>query len=357
MKTKVLLLQTSIHKYRVSILNRLAEEYDLSVAYSYKDDSPVDVKYKRIRIKERRLGPFCFHKIRKLCKQFDVVIYLPGLHRINFWLVPILPHHYKTISFSIGMRASYSRKLDVSRTHTFLDKLFEYSQFKADAVLVYFKEVLSFWNLKDVVLKKCFQTRNTTDVIDCDDIEVKKDSILFVGTLYEEKRVDFLINSYNEAINRFQGEDFPNLEIIGKGDQLEELKALVKSLGLENKVIFRGAIYDENLLMNYFLRSLVSISPNQAGLSVPKSMGYGVPFITTKDAITGGEIFHIRDRENGILMESLTELPQLLEDVALNPDKYIEMGIRAKRYYQEEANVDTMVKGFSDAIKYALEYE
>ena len=353
MKKKVLILQTGIYNYRVAIFNQLANYYDLSVTYAEKDDSPEDALYKRIRIKESHIGPFRFHKIRSLCKQYDVVVYMPSLHRISFWSIPLLPHRYKTVSLAIGMRASYTRRLDINRAMTFLDKLFGLSQFKADAVLVYFKEVLAFWKPKEIILKKCFQTRNTTDVLYYSNKELNKDSILFIGTLYKEKRVDSLILSYKEVFDKYPN-SIPNLEIIGSGNQVEELKSLVSQLGLDNKVFMRGAIYDEKTLSAYFLKSIVSVSPNQAGLSVPKSMGYGVPFVTIKDAITGGEIFHIKDGVNGLILNSLDWLPSLIEDVVLNKDKYIQMGINARQYYEKEANINTMVGGFRDAIEYAL---
>ena len=99
MKKKVLILQTSIFKYRVSIFNKLASDYDLTVTYVYKDDSPDNTLYERKKISEIKIGPFLFHNIRSLCNKSDVVIYLPSLNRVCFWLVPLLPHHYKTTGF------------------------------------------------------------------------------------------------------------------------------------------------------------------------------------------------------------------------------------------------------------------
>ncbi len=354
MKPKVLLIQLIIPQYRVPVFNRLGLLYDLTVTYVNKDDSPEDVSYKRQVISERHLGPFFFHNIRSLCDSFDVVIYMPNIHCLNFCLVPFLPHKYKTISYSIGLRASYNTKFDLSRKKNFFDKLFGIIQFKGDAVITYFKETLSFWDLNPSIEKKCFETRNTTEVLGGDVDESSKNSILFVGSLYKEKKVEELIRAYKNVYEKYNYDNFPKLEIIGGGELLDDLKKQIVQIGLANNVFIRGAIYDENVLKSYFLKSYACISPNQAGLSIPKSMGYGVPFVTLWNAITGGEILHIENGKNGILMDSFEDLEGIIEDIYLNSSKYLEMGRNAKIYYNKSANIDVMVKGFSDAINYVL---
>lgn len=354
MKSKVLLLQLVIPTYRVPIFNQLGQIVDLTVTYISKDDSPENVSYKREHIVERHFGPLRFHKIRSLCAKFDVVIYMPNIHCISMCLVPFLPHKYKTISYSIGLRASYSTKFDIHRKKNLLDILFGIIQFKGDAVIMYFKEALAFWRVNPKIMNKCFETRNTTAVLSSNIEANNKDSILFVGSLYKGKKVENLIYAYKKAYDNNDAADFPKLEILGGGELFDNLEKLIAKLGLEHKVFMRGAIYDEGMLKTYFITSYACISPNQAGLSVPKSMGYGVPFITLKDAITGGEILHIKNKYNGLLMDSLDELPLVIEDIYHNPDKYILMGKNAKKYYDENASIDLMVKGFSDAISFAL---
>ena len=354
---KILLLQEGILKYRVPVFERLAKKYDFTVAYTKKKYAPGEVGFKTLFLPETKLGPFIWiNGLRKKCEDYDVVIYMPNLHFLSYCLIPVLPHNYKTISFSIGFRASYSKHYNLHKKKNIIDRLYGFFVFKGDAVLVYFKEVLSFWKKDNNIENKCFETRNTVEVKPIEGFNEKKDSILFVGTLYPQKKVDVLIRNYYEVISSTTLINYPILKIVGGGALLGELKALVKELNIEDKVHFTGPIYDEKELARLFAKAIVCVSPDQAGLSVPHSLGYGVPFVTTESAITGGEILHIKNGENGVLMHNIKDLPAVLRDVLVNPDKYIQMGKNAKIYYESSATVEIMVKGFDDAIQYAISH-
>lgn len=104
--------------------------------------------------------------------------------------------------------------------------------------------------------------------------------------------------------------------------------------------------------MSYFFRSILCISPKQAGLSVLKSMGYGVPFVTRKDAITGGEINNIMDGVNGIFYHSLNELADVIIDVRCHPENFKRMSENARTYYLQNASIEKMAHGFIDATNF-----
>ena len=114
-------------------------------------------------------------------------------------------------------------------------------------------------------------------------------------------------------------------------------------------------IYDEKELAQLFSASLLCFSPTQAGLSVPKSMGYGVPFVTRRDAITGGEIYHITPGQNGVVYEKDEDLLPIMLDAMTDSGKYVQMGLEAKKYYDEHATIDHMAQGVIDALHFVLE--
>lgn len=355
-KKKVIILQLYIPEYRVPVFSKLAEIYDLTVVFTKVDSSPENVPYKRVKLEEKIFGPFVWVKgLYNICRGNDVVIYSTDLHYVNYCFIPLIPSCFKTISYGVGIRASYKTQFNLQRRKKLIDYLYKKITYSSDSVLVYFKEVLDFWNLSERTREKCFETRNTVEVISIKNkTNYNRKYFLFVGSLYKEKEVDKLIIAYNNAYRVNMVDNFPSLIIIGNGSQIEDLKSIVAKFNLGNRIIFKGAIYDESEIANYFEKALICISPNQAGLSVPHSMGYGVPFVTIRNAITGGEILHIKDGYNGILMNNINELENVLTDVHLNRKKYLQMGDNAFQYYNQYATIDRMVNGIDDAIKFAL---
>jgi len=174
-----------------------------------------------------------------------------------------------------------------------------------------------------------------------------------VGTLYQQKGLGELIEAY--ALAKQRCDNLLKLYIVGKGPEEQLIKDLIEAKGLSDSVVMTGAIYDEEVLKDYFLTSLLCISPKQAGLSVQKSLGYGTPFVTRPDAITGGERLDVRDKENGFFYESIEELADIMVDAFKNPAKIDEMSKNARNYYLTEASPEKMVEGALAAIKYVAD--
>lgn len=133
------------------------------------------------------------------------------------------------------------------------------------------------------------------------------------------------------------------------------IKDMVMNNGLEEKILLHGAIYDQKVLKNFFAQSIACISPNQAGLSVLMSMGYGVPFLTSYDAITGGEIFNIENNVNGFIYNgSNEELKEKLLWITDNRDTVLEYGRKAKQLYDEKRKPIDMANAIRDSVEYVL---
>ena len=86
-------------------------------------------------------------------------------------------------------------------------------------------------------------------------------TVLFVGRLAEEKHVDVLIDAVAKTPEHLR----VHAEIIGGGEVKAALQEQVKRLGLQDRVVFRGLVSDEELRLAY-LRADVFVMPGTAEL-------------------------------------------------------------------------------------------
>jgi len=199
-------------------------------------------------------------------------------------------------------------------------------------------------------------TRVTNDVIIgtarkiFDFVTLASQNLLFIGTLYKEKGIFELLTAYKNAF--FNNADIPILNVIGDGKEMSKIIQWINKNELNNKIYLRGAIYDSATLEYYFKNAIACISPSQAGLSVLLSMGYGVPFITNFNSITGGERLNIKNNQTGILYKKHSDLMKIILDICVDKIKYLNMGIKAKKFYNEHRTANHMVSGFINAINY-----
>lgn len=352
---KVLFLERVILKYSVPFYNAMCEHMDVTVAYYMEDKtSDEDCKFKKIKIETTMLGPFHFQKgVKELAKQYDVVIITSNLHAIGYVCLPFKKRDYKLITWGIGFRASHSHPYLVDREHYFLDNIMLKVLSKSDANIFYMHEAKKFWKNTSLNMDKVFIAPNTVEVANVNFVPENKKNIIFVGTLYKGKGVDCLLKCVREAIDSIN--KGVHVDIIGDGPCRQELEVLCAQLQLNDYVTFHGAVYDSQKLSDFYSNAICCISPYQAGLSVCTSMGNGVPFVTRKDAITGGEMYHITNGVDGILYDKDEDLTKIIKEVVTEPSKYIEMGKKAKEYYDNHATIGHMVKGFMSAIDFVCQ--
>ena len=250
------------------------------------------------------------------------------------------------ILWGIGVRASYDSNYGEKSNW---DKVRYFLMRKSDAVLFYSKDPINIY-LNEGFERDKLHVANNTVLVNEIKTDKKRDTILFIGTLYRQKKIYELLDSYLEA--KKKKSDLPNLNIIGDGDEYQNIKNWIAENNLENNIFLRGKVFDENILCEYFSQAIACISPGQAGLSVLKSMGYGVPYITKAKAITGGEIFNIENGISGVLYNNSSELKDIILDLMTNKQKYIEMGHRAKEHYDKYRKPQDMANGLIGAIEY-----
>lgn len=348
-RLKVLILYNKIFHYRIPVWNILADKCDLTVSYSEGDiPKGMDLKFKTMYLPYRTFGPFLIHKdnIRKIASQYDVVIAYGNIAWLKFTFLPWF-NKTKVIYHTIGVSASYSKGFD---EHKEWDRIRTFFYNKADAIAFYTQYPFDKYQKLGIKREKMFEAPNTVAVSPIRN-QVKKDSLLVIGTLYREKGIQSLLDVYKEL---YPTCNLPLLNIIGKGPDYEIINQWIQDNNMQELIVLRGAIYNINEKAKYFAQALACISPKQAGLTVLESMGYGVPFVSSKNAITGGELLNVHNGIDGVVMNSETELTEVVRDIATNPQKYIDMGMKAKEFYDKNRTPKLMADGFWDAIQYVI---
>lgn len=343
MKKSVLILQNIIPHYRKALYNLLANDFNLTIVHSGSTTVTNSDKYKEIILIARNFGPFKYQKglLKEIYNEYDVVIAMCDLHwPLNFIGLFKRPKKTKYIFWGSWLTDKFLQ-----------DQIKVHIAKRADANIFYCKQHKESFLKANVPEKKLFVANNTFDVgiRTKSYLYEKKSRILFVGTLDTRKENEILIHAFNNIKHKLNPNI--NLSIIGDGLNKENLLALVDHYKISDRVIFEGKITDPHILLSFYSESIVSVSYGQAGLSVLQSLGFGVPFITKKDAISGGEITNIIDGFNGYLCDgTLIDLEKKILYLCENLEWTREMGRNAFDYYSKNCTIENMAKGFKDAI-------
>ena len=341
---RVLVIQNSVPHYRKPLYNGLSNFFDITVLHSGDQSVNDGDSYKERRYSKMKAGRFYFQSglFKELrSNNYDVVIAMLDIAWLN--TITAFLCYRKKVAFIF-----WGSWLTNNTTANFIKILLSKS---SNANIFYtYETMLSFVN-KGVSPQKCFVANNTFDVGTrvCSFEYPNKFRILFVGTLNSRKQNNILLKAFKDIID-----SIPScivLTLIGDGPELYILKSLSVKLGISERVVFLGQINDTELLRNYYKEALVSVSYGQAGLSVLQSLGYGVPFLTKRSAISGGEISNIKNKVNGIMCEeSQTSLEKSLIEICCNIEYARKLGKNAFDYYNRYCSMDNMVQGFRDAI-------
>lgn len=155
-------------------------------------------------------------------------------------------------------------------------------------------------------------------------------SILFLARIAEDKGLVELLN----AMKILKEKKYElNLTIIGAGEFIEEMKALVNTLSISDIVSIKGAIYDNEEKRQYFLKSDIYILPTyHEGFprTLYEAMIFGTPIITT---FVGGIPALMKDDNNckEIKPKSIESIVEGLEFAFNNYFKMIEFAKNATK--------------------------
>jgi glycosyltransferase involved in cell wall biosynthesis len=178
--------------------------------------------------------------------------------------------------------------------------------------------------------------------------------ILFVSRLDPSNRVGLLL----EAVAALRDMPRPpRVVIIGKGPEEAALRSRATALGIADRVIFAGAIYDQERIAPWFLSSKVFCYPANAGLSLLHAFGYGLPVVTSgKLESQNPEVEAVLANYNGLLYRDgdAADLAANLRRLLLDSDLCTRLAANAHQTAVDRFDLPNMVDGIEAAIRFVM---
>ncbi len=170
---------------------------------------------------------------------------------------------------------------------------------------------------------------------------------LFCGSLYPDKRIDFMIAAADRIKQRIPG--FA-LVVIGDGPSAAEVKAAA----LSRPWLVPVGVKKGKEKAAWFKLANIIFNPGAVGLHVLDAFAAGVPMATTIDAKHGPEMAYLVNGENGVVSQASVE--SYSEDVVnllVEPDVYgriRQAGFLDSNKYTLENMVSNFVEGVEGCL-------
>lgn len=279
--------------YRKSIWSKLISEnkYNFNIFFSDQPFSHIkpftNIKSEKLHvIKNYYFKSYLIWQSGVIKKIFfekpDVVILLGEMNVISNWVISFLCRllKIKVWFWGHGIYGNENRfKFFLRKKYLQLaDKQILYGE-RAREILINLKFNIEnlhvVYNSLDYDIQNIFyqNLNSTSKESDCDIFK-----IVFIGRLTKRKKLDLLI----KAISLLKIKDKINLEIIGDGEERDNLNYLAKKHSLR-EIIFHGEIFDEKIISKILFNSNLCVSPGNIGLTAIHSLSYGTPVITHND--------------------------------------------------------------------------
>jgi glycosyltransferase involved in cell wall biosynthesis len=370
---KVVIIQRTLKFYRLQFYNLLKqklEENGIELILLYGEDDNIKFNDAELdwglKIKNYKINLFgktlYYQSLIKYIRNADLIIVeqaskllinyyfwllnLFKIKRLAFWGHGIDFQNSNHKSFSVYIKKKMTKKVHWFFAYTDLSKrVLESTGYPA-------KRITTVYNTIDVESiieeKKKWHEKNLIQIKE--QLGIKSDNIcLFIGGMYKEKRLQFLINSLLIIRNVI-----PDFHFIFIGDGPD--KNIVLNVSANHKWIHYLGSKNDIEKIPYFLIAKLLLNPGLVGLVIIDSFTIGVPLITTNCKLHSPEIDYLEKCKNGIMTENnIAAYSSAIIDLLTNEEKrlkLVEVCTQSAKKYTMENMVNNFYNGILTSIKY-----
>ena len=370
---KVRIFQPIVPEYRVALFNGVGRHYGESVEIWASAGEGQDQSYPLAEMKFdyshefRKLGPFRWQRglsVKGLVKG-DVIVICGDVHQVSsLWVA------WKAKCRGIGVVWWGHHVSYMSKAWTIAIRL-KLTKWLSDVVLCYTKRGIDWFKARGWE-GQVFATGNTLDLeavkAACakwpkeklEAFQVEKgfaghEVILFCSVLRYKAHVELLLQAM--ATEEMRGRDV-RLVVIGDGEARSEWEALADELGLAGRVIWVGALREQEKLAPWFLSAKAYVYPGPIGLSLIHAFAYGLPVVCHNVAAHHGpEIEAMVDGETGYEFKEgdAADFARQIGRVMGDEVARQAMAKKAQTIAFEKYGIETMISNYCAAVDAAGE--
>lgn len=364
---RVLVIQRRMTHYRVELFNQMKDNLAslgvvLDVAYG--DPTPEEAKKGDaadlpwgIKLKSIYFPPknFCWQNIRKYTSGAQLVvipqenkmlynyieIFFPGRHKVAYWGHGKNFQSKNSQSLSERLKSWLLKKVDWWFAYTSISaKVVADTGFSSEKITVLENSI------DTVSLARELAQIDSHEVVRyLSDLQIVQGKVgLYIGSLYEDKRIEFLIQAAFEI-----KKEVPEFSLIVAGDG--PLRGVVEDAARKcgGWIHLVGVRKDQEKAL--ILRSsTLMLNPGMVGLSILDSIFAEVPMVTTDADNHSPEISYLRDGVNGVVTsDSLNSYVSGVVKLINNPE-HINRLREGCRISSKDISIENMCTNFCGGI-------
>ena len=177
--------------------------------------------------------------------------------------------------------------------------------------------------------------------------------LLFCSVIREKSQLDIAIKAL--ASPELTGLDC-RLAVVGDGPAKDHCVELAKELNVSERVLWLGAIRDQDALAPWFLSAKLFVYPGSIGLSILHSLAYGLPVVVNDCASHNGPEYEVLEEGvNGYSFQegNVESLASVVARALESQEQLKSLGKNGFDTVRRKYSMDAMVSNFCEAIEAA----